>query len=293
MKLLNILLVGDAFARKTHHFIAEIQGLVPKFESYTGENEKIKDDIFKYKQEAGKAILHGELMTDGQLRAILSEGSTINQKILRELIEFRMEKKKGVDFRKPRQSASDGEDMLLNYGCFCLPSQMHSPDGNWLGKGSPVDEVDSLCHDIFRSYNCLKKDFPESKCDSTIPYNYKLDKRGVPFCTDPEDTCEGTVCRLEIEFMTQFVKVADKWSQANHISGGFDRQSQCLGNMSERQIEEAKSEGQSGRREKSKVFSETQCCGNGIKRHPYQIHKFECCPNGQTKLPGTCLPDKF
>ena len=30
---------------------------------------------------------------------------------------------------------------------------------------------------------------------------------------DPEDTCEGTVCRLEIEFMTQFVKVADVWSQ--------------------------------------------------------------------------------
>jgi len=97
--------------------------MVPKFESYTGENEKIKENIFKYKQQAGKAILHGELMTDGQLQAILSEGSTINQKILRELIEFRHEKKKGADLRTTRQNSSDGEDMLLNYGCYCLPSQ--------------------------------------------------------------------------------------------------------------------------------------------------------------------------
>ena len=97
--------------------------MIPKFESYTGENEKIKEDIFKYKQEAGKAILHGELMTDGQLRAVLSEGSTINHKILRELIEFRHEKKKGGNLRSTRQNSSDGEDMLLNYGCYCLPSQ--------------------------------------------------------------------------------------------------------------------------------------------------------------------------
>jgi len=287
MKLFNLFALEAFATKKSQHFIAEIQGMVPKFESYTGENEKIKDEIFKYKQEAGNAILHGHTMTDGQLRAILSEGSTINQKILRELIEFRHDKKKGGNFRTTRQNSNDGEDMLLNYGCYCLPSQMHSPDGNWLGKGTPVDEVDALCHDIFRSYNCLKKDFPESKCDSTVPYNYKLDKRGVPFCTDPEDTCEGTVCRLEIEFMTQFVKVADVWSQENHASGGFDRETQCISVKTDRQIEEEKSRGTS-RRDKSKVISDSQCCGVGIKRHPYQILKFECCPNGETKLPGAC-----
>ena len=46
-----------------------------------------------------------------------------------------------------------------------------------------------------------------------LQYEIRRISRFLFFLADPEDTCEGTVCRLEIEFMTQFVKVADVWSQ--------------------------------------------------------------------------------
>jgi len=57
----------------------------------------------------------------------------------------------------------------------------------------------------------------------------------------------------------------------NHVSGGFDRETQCISIKTARQIEEAKNEGKS-RRDKSKVISDSRCCGVGIKVDFIPIH---------------------
>ena len=34
--------------------------------------------------------------------------------------------------------------------------------------------------------------------------------------------------------------------------------------------------------------SKTQCCGNGLGRHPYHVERMECCADGNTSPIGMC-----
>ncbi|CBY23866.1 unnamed protein product [Oikopleura dioica] len=192
-----------------------------------------------------------------------------------------------------KKSKVKGEEKFINYGCFCSPSQIGQPDSNWLGVGNPVDEIDHLCHDLHKSYNCLKVDYGK-ECSPTTPYNWEL-QNDVPVCVDEVGTCAGDVCQLDMFFARSLISVASKWSAKYHILNGFDREAEC-GNPSNQpdlppvanlDTDSGKSSGSGSSSNKS---SDTgpQCCGFGLNRHIFHVGTHQCCQDGTSKLAGEC-----
>ena len=46
--------------------------------------------------------------------------------------------------------------------------------------GEPVDEIDTLCKDLYQSYQCLRIDYGD--CTPGIDYDWKINKNGEPTC---------------------------------------------------------------------------------------------------------------
>ena len=46
--------------------------------------------------------------------------------------------------------------------------------------GEPVDEIDTLCRDLYQSYQCLRIDYGD--CTPGIDYDWKINKNGEPTC---------------------------------------------------------------------------------------------------------------
>lgn len=187
------------------------------------------------------------------------------------------------------------EEKFINYGCYCSPSQIGQPDSNWLGIGTPVDEIDHLCHDLHKSYNCLKVDYGK-ECSPTTPYNWEL-QDDVPVCVDKAGTCAGDVCQLDMLFARSLITVASKWSAKYHILNGFDRETECAGPSNQPDLppvaslatDSGKSGGSSNGSSSSKSSnSGPQCCGFGLNRHFFHVGTHQCCPDGTSKLVGEC-----
>ena len=73
-------------------------------------------------------------------------------------------------------------------------------EGNWVGKGEPVDRIDYLCRQLWWGYKCLSRDF--TGCSSEIAYNWFLVDQELQ-CIDKKGTCAGDLCRLELQFATE------------------------------------------------------------------------------------------
>jgi hypothetical protein len=54
-------------------------------------------------------------------------------------------------------------------------------DGFWLGKGTPVDQIDEYCKNLWYGYTCLKQDFGQN-CESTRTYNWVVNSKKKPVC---------------------------------------------------------------------------------------------------------------
>jgi hypothetical protein len=167
--------------------------------------------------------------------------------------------------------SSSGKDSFQKYGCYCTPHKDAVQNHLWVGQGAPVDEIDSLCKNLWDAYKCLPID--EDGCSSTVPYKWKVQKGDIVKCSDKLDTCARTVCETDKDFATELSKLVGAWKSDFHMDNGFDRVAMCTGE-SEPSFAKKSDKVSSIQVEVEKAFEKEQvgqkCCGFGTRRHFYK-----------------------
>jgi len=185
-----------------------------------------------------------------------------------------------------------GEERFKNYGCYCTPTMESMKSDFWVGTGEPVDQLDATCMALFKSYQCLKRDY--DGCTPDSEYEWQTDTKGRATCENPVGTCAGDLCRLDLDFANEIFQNRDTWKARFHKQNGFDREKTC--GVQQLINTPAKSSSDDDRSNKIQgVFKisenkvdPVQCCGEGLQRHPYHSGRLECCADGATRLMGTC-----
>ena len=90
----------------------------------------------------------------------------------------------GDDDLDARGSSVRGEERYRNYGCYCTPTMESMKSNAWVGTGEPVDEIDTICMQLFKSYQCLKRDF--DGCTPDTEYEWVTDTKGRATCGKPK-----------------------------------------------------------------------------------------------------------
>ena len=194
---------------------------------------------------------------------------------------------------------SSPQDKFNRYGCYCSPHSIHSGDDTWVGKGDPVDEIDTECRHLFLAYKCLEKDHG-SKCNSSKAYAWEVDNNGDIKCceykicfyliqfhilnffsVDKKGSCKGDLCRLDLDFTKALSSLNKFWEPAFHMDNGFDRKSYCSPSGG--------GNGGSGyQKPNNKDPVQTECCGKSLRRHMFNPARLQCCKDGSTKAIGSC-----
>ena len=90
-----------------------------------------------------------------------------NQMTLKQRLEFRKFKMLKLMVMYLQQIPLFGKYCF--YGCYCFPNMGQDFT---VGKGKPMDEVDSKCRDFSSCYKCLGIDYKGS-CSHTQPYSFE------------------------------------------------------------------------------------------------------------------------
>jgi len=192
----------------------------------------------------------------------------------------------------PQMLRSSGEgklqssEMFTNYGCYCLPSQAYTEDMNWIGRGTPVDEIDNLCKKLLTCYGCLGKTY--SKCSASTPYAWDINLQGHKICEEPGDSCKGALCRCDIDFSQELSNISDKWNQKYSMHYGFDREKVCGVRKVTKQNVANGNTGARGITLENSGLNDPKCCGTGLNSVIYHPSRLECCRDGKTRTIGSC-----
>lgn len=165
-------------------------------------------------------------------------------------------------------------NQINQYGCWCYfdPSDFH------MGKGVPINGVDSLCRTLHEGYKCAMMDSKEetkihdaAKC---VPYEVTYvpgTSRGLSQLNskcqerNSEDKCAERACIIEGYFVLNVFQAFFDPSQNHNLhflhSNGFDREEECMN--------------QKVQGERRDPF----CCGSYPIRRPYnnQDGNKKCC----------------
>lgn len=193
---------------------------------------------------------------------------------------------------EPSLSDDQARDFILKHGCYCFP-------GGFKGEsrarprfgyhGAPLDELDSLCKDLWKSQKCLREEeiYLGEECDIEDNFPWFVDGNGDVQCGQedewpgwedkPHNQCKYKNCLLELEFARNVKTLIDNgYTQdpANpiiHINDGKYLDFCPVVNDS----------GNSGLTD--------ACCGFGTKRKSYNSLVKECCAVTQELKPiGNC-----
>ena len=102
----------------------------------------------------------------------------------------------------------------------------------------------------------------------------KASKKGDPFCTDAENTCQGETCRCDMEFGKKLSMIEGTWQRKFHKDNGFDRKKQC--NV---KVNRANNPGSS---------KQKACCNRRFQYEVINTNRQECCANGDVANIGQC-----
>lgn len=236
---------------------------------------ELQDEILKWAYDAYDASQASRSeISNKDIRTILAKGNVMN---LHAMISFLI----GPEANEVERGSTP-QNKYASYGCYCSPHQEQMSDGNWVGKGEPVDEIDATCKQLWYGYKCLTKDYGD-ECDSSKSYNWEITDQGELKCLEKKGTCKGDLCRLDLEFTTKIQSLADTWLSDFHLDYGFDRETDCKGTTNSY---DNSSKNPSPRPPKPTV--ETECCGKGLKRHIFNPERLQCCKDGTTKSIGSC-----
>ncbi|CAG5080363.1 Oidioi.mRNA.OKI2018_I69.PAR.g9556.t1.cds [Oikopleura dioica] len=153
------------------------------------------------------------------------------------------------------------------YGCHCF--FLGDRPMTQMGKGAPVDALDSVCKQYKECLKCAREEFGEMCIGEFVSYGLKL-KNG-PTCTDSAGTCGRSLCECDKRFAQQHVEATPVFNQNYHqfwTKTGFDVDENCVpsGNGP----------------------SEPQCCGKSDSFSViYNSLNKQCC-DGSVKTIGSC-----
>lgn len=178
-------------------------------------------------------------------------------------------------------SYSDARNGLFRHGCYCFRRA-----GGMIGSkngynGAPLDALDSLCRDLFRSEKCLQADIENCDNDRAFPYTENDDGSVTcgqdlsqwPNWLDNEaNQCKLKLCQLELEFATTLKQM---------IADGFVADP-SISNINNKDYDTMCPPPTPGN-----PPPELECCGSGINRRPFNAVHQQCCSNEIVSF-GSC-----
>ena len=151
---------------------------------------ELRDSVEEWLLTAEAADEFKDTVSDKDLKNVLATGRALQLQVMFAQTESAAVENGDVDFDYIQIAArgapgSDnrvrGDERFINYGCYCTPSESHFNSEHWYGTGEPVDEIDSVCRNLFFGYQCLKNDHGQM-CDSARSYEWKVGDNGQPTC---------------------------------------------------------------------------------------------------------------
>lgn len=272
MKIASCLLVS-VMSKSLTQVVDDLTLVTTRLTEFTKERgaNSLSEDLTKEIVAFQNDVLNTN-STMKAMKQILAKGAEINLKVVLSTIL-------PPDVAERAYGETNAANKFSLYGCYCSPHHDTMKDGFWLGKGTPVDDIDNFCKNLWSGYKCLKRDYG-SDCDQTRTYSWKISDKGKPTCLESKGTCLGDLCRLDLEFAYAIDKVRDTWNPDYHINNGFDRFAVC-GSQNPDKYPKENTSNYGGMKQR-------QCCGKGLGRHTFNPTKLECCKDGTTKNIGTC-----
>lgn len=187
-------------------------------------------------------------------------------------------------------------DLLIDYGCNCFPSKSASvsplnSSKTWYHhqfNGTPIDELDQACLDVFLGYKCMFMDVEEAAltqggphgCYKGITYNWYFDENNSnkvmcgrpanPNYSTTNDGCKLAACQIEIKFAEKVLELID-FDPVGYKNSNLDKYNDCQVSKVNRQD------------------MRDSCCGNFPDRYPFSSMTRECCSDGSVGSIGSCL----
>lgn len=175
----------------------------------------------------------------------------------------------------------DAKDIVFRHGCYCFsrPGGLVGPRNGY--HGAPLDELDALCRDLYRSQKCLPADIAGCHADQAYPFTKHAggsvscgpDPITSPkWASRPNNACKLQTCELELEF-------------ANAVNALVD--SGYVADPAVSYIKDADYDAACPAIATGIPPPALECCGNGIGRKPFNGVTNQCC-NDLIVTPGSC-----
>lgn len=166
------------------------------------------------------------------------------------------------------------------YGCNCLI--LGDRPMSEMGKGKPVDELDTACKDYKSCQKCVRMEFGPDCIGEKERYSWKKTKgdgfgpagrSGEVECTDEPGTCRRSLCECDLDYAKKIPGTIGQFNPDYHLfytTIGWDPDTSCQRNKGE---------------------SKPECCSttNGPMKIFNSLQK-ECCQDGSIKRIGFCPP---
>jgi len=172
------------------------------------------------------------------------------------------------------------------YGCFC-----HQLTGNpmsEIGKGKPIDALDTACHSYKVCLSCAASQFGETCTNDAVSYRWVYKRRNKSIYTkEDENSCEASLFNCDLAFAEQMFESRElSQSGSGQWFNGFDENESCT-NLAA--IGGGASSDSSASSQGRFVAVEHQCCGgNGnpfVKINPATQ---QCCSGKAASVEGYC-----
>merc|ERR1712003_180685 len=125
----------------------------------------------------------------------------------------------------------------LNYGCHCFTAGEYTSQ---IGKGAPLDAVDSVCLKYKQCLKCAAEEFGDNCINEMVSYDANMNG-AQPECTSIAGSCKRKLCECDKEFARAIASEMSSWNEQNSFSNeNFDQDAVCV---------------------PSTVLSDPQCCG--------------------------------
>lgn len=169
------------------------------------------------------------------------------------------------------------------YGCFC--HQLTGKPMSEIGKGKPIDSLDTACHSYKVCLSCAASQFGENCTNNAASYRWVYGRRDKSIYTkEDENSCEASLFNCDLAFAQQMFESRQlAESGSGQWFNGFDENESC-----------SSSGGGGGSPSDSSASSqrftvEHQCCGGFgnpfVKINPATQ---QCCSGKAASVEGSC-----
>lgn len=114
------------------------------------------------------------------------------------------------------------------YGCFC--HQLTGKDMSEIGKGKPIDALDTACHQYKVCLSCATAAYGEECNNEDESYRWVFKRRNKSIYTkEPEDSCKASLFNCDLAFANQMFAAKElAQTGSGQLFNGFDENESCV-----------------------------------------------------------------